>query len=92
MLNTHQEDDMGNKECQAKVQVDGCADPADGAAEQEGEDGEEEADQGHNQAELGDHIQGPVLPQEQWVRVMPCESQPAGWQTFQKRTSLPRII
>ncbi|ETE73559.1 ATP-dependent RNA helicase DDX39A [Ophiophagus hannah] len=36
-----QEDDMGSKEGQAKVEVDGGADTLDGTAEQEGEDGEE---------------------------------------------------
>lgn len=67
---SQQEDDVGNKEGQAQVEVDGGADASDGAAEQEGEDGKEQADQRHNQPHFGDDGQVPILPQGQNCKAM----------------------
>ena len=48
-----EEDQVGQEEADAEVQVDGGARALDGAAEREGEDAQRQAQQGDHQAQLG---------------------------------------
>lgn len=49
-----QEDEVGDEEAYAEVQVDGGARPLDGAAELEGQDAQGQAEQRHAQPDFGD--------------------------------------
>ena len=61
LINPREEEQVGQEEADAELQVEGGAGALDGSAQQEGEGRQEEAQQREAQPHVGDHSQGSIL-------------------------------
>ena len=61
LINPREEEQVGQEEADAELQVEGGAGALDGSAQQEGEGRQEEAQQREAQPHVGDHSQGGIL-------------------------------
>lgn len=60
MINPSEEEEVGQEEADAELQVEGGADVLDGSAQEEGEGCQEETQQRQTQSHVGDHSQNGI--------------------------------